>query len=121
MIEKRKEHFINFGNSLPHAKVYFRDDWGVYYFDVLGKQFGLMTKEESDESIITLKGLPENNEVLRETYTDIVPGYYANKKHWNSIYLKTEELTDSEIEKMIQHSYDLVWQKIPKKIKEELK
>ena len=30
---------------------------------------------------------------LRETYQDVIPEYYANKKHWNSITLNTKELT----------------------------
>lgn len=38
-----------------------------------------MTKEATEETMITLKGNPETNEILRETYQDIVPGYYANK------------------------------------------
>jgi predicted DNA-binding protein (MmcQ/YjbR family) len=43
-----------------------------------------------------------------------------NKKHWNSITLSTEELSDEELEQMIQLSYNLVWQKIPAKTRKEL-
>ncbi|HPJ00856.1 MAG TPA: hypothetical protein PLN65_08520 [Enterococcus sp.] len=43
-----------------------------------------------------------------------------NKKHWNSITLSTQELRDEELEQMIQLSYNLVWQKIPAKIRKEL-
>lgn len=119
MIEERIKKFQEFGNNLPHARVYYREDWNVYYFDLLGKQFGLMTKEANQEAIITLKGKPEVNEELRENYDDIVPGYYANKRHWNSIKLKSKVVSDKEIEKMIESSYQLVWEKLPKKIKQE--
>lgn len=119
MIEERIKKFQEFGNNLPHARVYYREDWNVYYFDLLGKQFGLMTKEASQEAIITLKGRPEVNEELRENYDDIAPGYYANKRHWNSIKLKSKVVSDKEIEKMIESSYQLVWEKLPKKIKQE--
>ena len=119
IIEERIKSLVEFGNTLPHGKVYFREDWGVYYFDLLGKQFGMMTREASEEAIITLKGNPESNEILRETYVDVVPGYYANKKHWNSIYLRTEEIGDEEIKKMIEVSYQLVWAKLPAKVRKE--
>lgn len=121
MINKRMEIFETFGNSLPHAKVYYREDWGVIYFDLLGKQFGLMTKEAREDSVITLKGNPETNEVLRETYEDVVPGYYANKKHWNSIYLRTADISNEEIKKMIETSYQLVWNNLPAKMRNEYK
>lgn len=120
MSHHRIERFKQFGNELPHAKVYYREDWDVIYFDLQGKQFGLMSKENSEQAVITLKGEPEMNEILRETYQEIVPGIYANKKHWNSIYLKTEELSDEEIEKMIIKSYELVWQNLPAKLRKEL-
>ena len=74
MIQTRMAILEEFGNKLPHAKVYYREDWDCIYFDILGKQFGLMSKEASEESFITLKGNPETNEVLRESYEDIIPG-----------------------------------------------
>jgi len=106
-ITARIKHLQDFGNSLPHAKVYFRDDWKTIYFDLSGKMFGLMSPTASEKSIITLKG------DLREIYSDITAGYYANKKHWNSIKLSTSELSDQEIEKMIAYSYKLVYKNLP--------
>ncbi|HCM90879.1 MULTISPECIES: MmcQ/YjbR family DNA-binding protein [Vagococcus] len=120
MINERMKKFEKFGNELPFAKVYYREDWDCIYFDVHGKQFGLMSKEASQEAFITLKGNPEVNEILRETSEDIIPGYYANKKHWNSIFLKTTDITDEEIEKMIENSYQLVWEKFPARVRKEL-
>lgn len=119
MIEKRILLLKQFGNELPHAKVYYRDDWDCLYFDLLGKQFGLMSQEAGEDSFITLKGQPETNEILRQTYSDVIPGYYANKKHWNSIYLKTKEISDEEIKKMLLTSYELVWKNLPAKIRKE--
>ena len=119
MIKERMKLLQEFGETLPYTKVYYREDWDCIYFDLLGKQFGLMSKEATEESFITLKGNPETNEVLRETYDDIIPGYYANKKHWNSIYLKTSEISNEEIYQMIKTSYDLVWKNLPAKIRKE--
>ena len=119
LIEKRMLLLKAYGDKLPYAKVYYREDWDCIYFNLLGKQFGLMSKEVSEDSVITLKGKPETNEILRETYKDVIPGYYANKKHWNSIYLKTKEIATEEIEKMILTSYELVWKNLPAKIRNE--
>ena len=80
-----------------------------------------MSKEATSDAFITLKGKPEVNETLRETYTDVVPGYYANKKHWNSIKLETTEITDEELKRMILNSYELVWANLPAKIRKEMK
>ncbi len=118
--EKRIKIFFDYGNTLKGAKVYYREDWQVYYFDLLGKMFGMMNREPSETAIITLKGLPEENEILREMYPDVIPGYYANKVHWNSIYLKTEQLSDPEIKKLILQSYKLVYHKLTKKAKAQI-
>ena len=112
-IKARIKHFQQFGNSLPHAKVYYRYDWDVYYFDLQGKMFGLMSSNISENSIITLKGEPESNISLREMYSDVTFGYHVNKRHWNSIKLITSEISDQEIDKMIENSYQLVFNKLP--------
>lgn len=120
-IEKRMARLIAFSESLKGAKVYYREDWGTTYFDILGKQFGMMSPEVSEDAFITLKNTPEENEILREAYPEMVnPGYYANKKHWNSIKLAGTELTDEEIEALIKISYTLVCKNLTKSQKLEL-
>ncbi|WP_020526980.1 MmcQ/YjbR family DNA-binding protein [Flexithrix dorotheae] len=86
-------------------------------FKVMGKMFALtdITNFES----INLKCDPEEAIALREKYDAVLPGYHMNKKHWNTI--KTDgELSDNELKHWIDHSYDLVVSKLPKKLQEEL-
>lgn len=121
MIAQRIATFKAFGETFKGAKVYFRDDWEVFYFDLQGKMFGMMSDQAGEDAIITLKNLPEKNEELREVYKNIViPGYYANKTHWNSIKLASPEVSDEEIKQMIAISYQLVYQKLTKKQKAEV-
>lgn len=121
MIAQRIATFKAFGETFKGAKVYFRDDWEVFYFDLQGKMFGMMSDQAREDAIITLKNLPEKNEELREWYQGIViPGYYANKTHWNSIKLASPEVSDEEIKQMIAISYQLVYQKLTKKQKAEI-
>jgi predicted DNA-binding protein (MmcQ/YjbR family) len=42
-----------------------------------------------------------------------------NKKHWNTVVLDGV-IPDGEVRKMINHSYDLVTQALPKKKREAL-
>jgi len=117
----RMKRFESFGNQLPHAKVYYRIDWETVYFDLDGKMFGLMSPKADNNTLLTLKGDPEANIIMRELYNDVIPGYHTNKKHWNSIRLNTTELSDTEVEKMIKKSYDLVWLNLPQSVKDRLR
>jgi len=121
VMQQRIETFKAFGETLKGAKVYFREDWEVFYFDLKGKMFGMMSDQARQDAIITLKNLPEKNEELREIYAGIViPGYYTNKNHWNSIKLVSDELPDEAIKQLIETSYRLVYQKLTKKQKAEI-
>lgn len=56
-----------------------RIGWETYYFDIIGKMFGIV-----HDNVITLKNDPYNTE-LREQFPFIIPGYHMNKQHWSSI------------------------------------
>ncbi len=62
--------------------------------------------EDGDINII-LKCSPDLIEVFRNQYNAVVPGYYSNKNHWNTIILG-KDVPDEEILKMIALSFDLV-------------
>ena len=107
------QEYIAFAEKQRGAEVYYRESWECFYFSLFGKNFGLLTPD-----IITLKGLPQDNIKLREAHTDVVAGYHMNKQHWNSIKADTEQLSMDEIKEMIRISYELVYDKLPKKDKE---
>ena len=68
---------------------------------------------EPYESRIT----PERNIELREEHPWIIPGYHMNKQHWNTV-IAEEYASGAIIQELIQTSYNLVWQKLPKKVRE---
>lgn len=86
-------------------------------FKVMGKIF-VLTDIDLFQSF-NVKCDPEKAVELREQYHSVKPGYHMNKKHWNTIEV-TGELNDTELKYWIDHSYDLVVSKLPKKLKEEL-
>ena len=86
-------------------------------FKVMGKMFALAPLERLPPQV-NLKCDPERAVELRETYDGVImPGYHMSKVHWNTLYL--EQLPAEIIMELIDHSYELVVQKLPKKIKEE--
>jgi predicted DNA-binding protein (MmcQ/YjbR family) len=88
-------------------------------FKVGGKMFAL-TALDKPELSVNLKCNPEWAVELREQYENITPGYHMNKKHWNTVLVKST-FSDELTKKLIDHSYALVVKSLPKKIKIELK
>ena len=77
-----------------------------------GKMFALVSTDE-EPLRMNLKCDPEKAEVLRELFPAIIPGYHMNKRHWNTIILDGS-IADAELVAMIDDSYDLVFQSLPK-------
>ncbi|HRI01790.1 MAG TPA: MmcQ/YjbR family DNA-binding protein [Saprospiraceae bacterium] len=80
---------------------------------VKGKIFAI-TDLESAEFKVNLKCDPEYAEQLRAQHEFIQPGYHMNKKHWNTVHFDGD-LSDSLLKSLIDHSYDLIVQSLPKK------
>lgn len=97
------------------------------WLKVGGKMFALVniTEMKMGEDIVppfhfaNLKCDPERAIELRETYDEVRPGWHMSKKHWNTIYFNGS-LKDSMIKELTDHAYDLVVDKLPKKIKDNL-
>ncbi len=87
-------------------------------FKVMGKMFALAPLERIP-SQVNLKCEPERAIALREEYDGVImPGYHMSKVHWNTLYL--EQLPVLLLQELVDHSYDLVVTKLPKKTKKEL-
>lgn len=92
-------------------------DENTLVFKTGGKLFALIDADGAES--INLKCDPERAEELREQYESIIPGYHMNKKHWNTVTLDGS-VDRSLVFELIDHSYDLVYASLPKKIKNEL-
>ncbi len=86
-------------------------------FKVMGKIFAL-TSIEIFESI-NLKCDPDEAVLLREQFSEVLPGYHMNKKHWNTILINGN-MDDPQLKLWIDHSYELVVNSLSKKSKQEL-
>ena len=95
-------------------------DWNWIRYHIGGKMFAAVCLGENDEPYyITLKLEPAEGDFLRKQYEDIVPGYYCNKQHWNSIK-PDGSVPDELLKELLDKSYFLVLAGFPKKKQREL-
>ena len=85
-------------------------------FKVFGKMFALVDVEDFDS--INLKCDPDYALELRERYAAIIPGFHMNQKHWNTIQF-FNDVDDQLLKELIDHSYQLVYKGLPKKVRDE--
>jgi len=90
----------------------------VAVFKVGGKMFALVSLEGA-EGFVNLKCDPDLAVELRDRHAAVRPGYHANKRHWNTVDL--DGTVDAEdITEMIEHSYTLVVDALPKRVQDDL-
>ena len=88
-------------------------------FRVAEKIF-LLVSLSADPLQFNAKCNPDKAIELREEYPEIKPGYHMNKRHWNTVIVDGS-LSSKLLKEMIDDSYDLIVQSLPKKQREELK
>ena len=104
--------------SMPFATEDMPFGEDILVFRICNRIF-VLTSLDSVPLRVSLKCDPERAVELREQYPNkIVAGYHLNKKHWNTVLL--EGLSLSLIKEMIQHSYEQVLAKVPKKLANSL-
>ena len=88
-------------------------------FKVEGKVFALSALDRSPLEL-SLKCEPGLAEQLRRDHPGTVrPGYHLNKRHWNTV-LCDGALPDQMVIDMLEDSYDLVVEKLPRATRERL-
>jgi predicted DNA-binding protein (MmcQ/YjbR family) len=91
----------------------------VLVFKVAGKMFALASLDEFPTTA-NLKCDPDLALDLRDRYEAVRPGYHMNKKHWNTVVIDSD-IPERELRKMIDHSYDLVANSLPRSVRAKLK
>ena len=95
-------------------------DWNWIRYQIGGKMFAAICLGEDGQPVyITLKLEPMEGDYLRSQYEDIIPGYYMNKVHWNSIQ-PDGAVPDELLKELLDKSYDLVLHTFSKKKQAEI-
>ena len=103
--------------SKPNTEACFPFGEETLVFKVNEKIF-LLASLDSFPLQFNVKCNPDKALELREQFPDaVLPGYHMNKKHWNTIDL-FGDVSDELLLELTQHSYDLVFQSLPKKTRE---
>ncbi len=98
----------------------FKAEWNWIRYHVGEKMFAAICLDANGEpSLITLKAEPADGELLRAQYADIIPGYYMNKVHWNSIR-PDGAVPDALMQNLLDKSYALVLGGLTKKKQKEI-
>ncbi len=103
----------------------YKPEWGWFRYQVGGKMFaatcqpGPEHKDYAGRELLTLKCEPLLSEALRSEYSDIVPGFYMDKRNWISVFLDGE-VPEEVLKGLCERSYTLVFEKLTKKLQREI-
>ena len=109
----------------PGAIRDYKLEWKWDRWQVGGKLFAALCtpgpeyKEHAGRTMVIFKCDPTMAEGFRAQYPEVVPGFYSDKRHWNSIYLDGK-IPDEVLKSMIDLSYNLVFGKLTKKLQREI-
>ena len=100
---------------------HFPFDEDTLVFKVGGKMFALssLTEWEKNKPSINLKCDPDRALELRAQYDGINAGYHMSKVHWNTVAVNGD-VPLSLLKELIDHSYDLVFKSLTKKLQSEI-
>lgn len=94
--------------------------WNWIRYHIGGKMFAaICLNEQNQPYYINVKLDPLEGEFLRSQYPDIIPGFYSNKVHWNSIN-PDGKVPDELVKEMLDKSYCLVLNSFSKKRQREI-
>ena len=111
-IEQLRKFCLSFPGATEDVK------WGNDLCFCVGKKMFCVTGFESNASGISLKCTPEKFEELIER-EGIDPAAYVARYHWVTIE-RLDAVTPDELKSLIGKSYQLVFDKLPLKVKKAI-
>ena len=95
-------------------------EWNWIRYQIGGKMFAAICLDDEDQPYyITLKLEPLEGEFWRKQYDDIIPGYYMNKTHWNSVKANGAVPEDLLMD-LLDKAYKIVLGSLSKKKQKEI-
>lgn len=113
------EIFRDYCLSKPHVNESTPFGEDVLVFKVGSKIFALASLDEVPARV-NLKCDPDRALELRDRFEEVQPGYHMNKKHWNTVVIEGA-VPVKELRSMIDHSYELVVESLPRREREKMK
>jgi predicted DNA-binding protein (MmcQ/YjbR family) len=107
-----RDDVLEFCETLPDAVEDYPFGDEVAVFKISGRMFAVVMLD-GNPGFVNLKCDPDLALELRARYPAVRPGYHTNKRHWNSVDLDGS-IDRDELCGMIEHSYDLVVDGLPR-------
>ena len=103
--------------SFPHATE--NVQWGNdLVFKIAGKMFAVVVLEGPSKYCLSFKCTEEKfNEMIEQDGIDPAP--YSARYHWVALE-RFDVLSEQELKALLRNSYDLVCDKLPRKVREQL-
>ena len=106
--------------KMPGVTKDLQKDWNWIRYQIGGKMFAAICLDDKDKPYyITLKLEPLEGDFWRKQYEDIIPGYYMNKQHWNSVKADGE-VPDDILKDLLDKAYQIVFGSFSKKKQKEI-
>ena len=97
-----------------------QEEWNWIRYHIGEKMFAAICRDDNNIPVyITLKLDPLEGNYLRNQYEDIIPGYYMNKTHWNSVKADGE-VPDDVLKDLLDKAYTIVLESLTKKKQKEI-
>ncbi|MFN0123821.1 MAG: MmcQ/YjbR family DNA-binding protein [Blastocatellia bacterium] len=103
--------------SLPHATEGIQWEKDLL-FRIGGKMFAVTVLDPASPVCFSVKCTPEKFAELTER-PGIIPAPYAARYHWIALE-HFDAIGTKELKELIRASYDMVYEKLPKKVKAQL-
>ena len=95
-------------------------EWNWIRYKIGDRMFAaILLDDDNVPYYINLKLEPEEGEFLRGQYEDIIPGYYSDKRCWNSV-MPNGKVPDELLKALLDKSYELVLKGFSKKKQREI-
>ncbi|EKT4518517.1 TPA: MmcQ/YjbR family DNA-binding protein [Flavobacterium psychrophilum] len=115
------QELYEFCLSKKGATEHFPFDKDTLVFKVGAKMFCVTSLKgfENGNPSLNLKCNPEKALELRAEYEAVKPGYHMSKAHWNLVSFN-KDISSKMIYELINHSYELVFKSLTKKVQNEI-
>lgn len=104
----------------------YKAEWGWHRYMVGGKLFAALLHPSgkydpayAEKDLLNLKCDPMLAELFRKEHAEVLPGFYSDKRCWNSVDLGGN-LPEEALKFMVDSSYRLVFEKLTKKLQKEI-
>lgn len=105
----KREEIIKYCLSLPNTYEDYPfpdDNFSATMKHIDTNKWFALIMNVNNKLYVNVKTNPDYSDILRNTYSYIIPAYHMNKEHWNTIVIE-ENIDEDIVKELIEQSYEL--------------